>query len=126
MSMERKKKIQNKGNLFYNRNRKEVFMRTTNDYKDFVLEQLSGLDNITCRPMMGEYLLYYDSILFGGLYNNRLLIKKVEGNKKYNLPEQIPYEGAKPMYFIADIENTELVNEIILETCKELPKKIKK
>lgn len=101
-------------------------MATTKDYKDFVLEQLSGLETITCRPMMGEYLLYYDNILFGGIYDNRLLIKCVEGNKKYNLPEQIPYEGAQPMYFIRDIENRELVSEIILETCKELPRKIKK
>lgn len=98
-------------------------MRTTNDYKDFVLEQLSDLNPITCRPMMGEYLLYYDSILFGGLYDNRLLIKKVEENKKYNLPEQIPYDGAKPMYYIMDVEDKELVSEIIIETCKGLPKK---
>lgn len=101
-------------------------MATTKDYQDFVLEQLSELEAITCKPMMGEYLLYYDNILFGGIYDNRLLIKRVEGNKKYNLSEQIPYEGAKPMYFIRDIENRELVSEIVLETCKELPRKIKK
>lgn len=101
-------------------------MKTTKEYKDYVLEQLSELDTITCRPMMGEYLLYYDTILFGGIYNNRLLIKCVERNKKYNLIEQIPYEGAKFMYQIEDIENKELVREIILETCKELPRKIRK
>lgn len=101
-------------------------MKTTKDYKEFVLEQLSDLDSITCRPMMGEYLLYYDNILFGGLYNNRLLIKKVEGNKKYGLSDQIPYDGAKAMYQVDDIENRELTKEIILTTCQELPKKIKK
>ncbi len=100
-------------------------MRTTNDYKEYVLEQLSVLEKITCKPMMGEYLLYYDGILFGGLYNNRLLIKQVEENKKYCLKEEIPYDGAKPMYFIEDIENVELVKEIITETCLYLPKKKK-
>ena len=64
--------------------------------------------------------------VFGGIYNNRFLIKRVEGNKKYNLPEQIPYESAKTMYQIEDIENRDLVSEIVLETCKELPKKTKK
>lgn len=101
-------------------------MKTTKDYKEFVLEQLSELESITCRPMMGEYLLYYDNILFGGIYNNRLLIKKVEGNKRYDLSEQIPYEGAKPMYQIDNIENRELTKEIIETTCQELPKKSKK
>ncbi len=101
-------------------------MRTTKDYKEYVLEQLSVLESITCKPMMGEYLLYYDGILFGGLYNNRLLIKKVEENKKYLLKEEIPYDGAKPMYFIEDVENQELLKEIILETCAHLPKKNKK
>ena len=51
-------------------------MATSKEYRDFVLEQLTGLDKITCRSMMGGYLLYYDNILFGGLYDDRLLVKK--------------------------------------------------
>lgn len=98
-------------------------MRTTNDFKEYVLEQLSILENITCRPMMGEYLLYYDSILFGGIYNNRLLIKRVETNEKFYLEEQIPYEGAKPMFMIEDLEDQEKLKEIVIETCSSLPKK---
>ncbi len=101
-------------------------MKTTKDYKEYVLERLSVLENIMCRPMMGEYLLYYDNILFGGIYNNRLLIKRVETNKKFDLEEQIPYEGAKPMYFMEDIEDQEKLKEFIMETCKDLPRKIKK
>lgn len=93
-------------------------MKTTQEYKNFVLEQLNM--TITCKPMMGEYLLYYNDILFGGIYNNRLLIKIVDGNKKYHLTEQIPYEGAKPMYQINEIENQELTKDIILTTCQEL------
>ncbi len=60
-------------------------MATTKDYKDFVLKQLSLLNNITCKSMMGEYLLYYNGILFGGIYDDRLLIKIVASNKKYNM-----------------------------------------
>lgn len=99
----------------------EKYMATSKDYRDFILEQLSLLENITCRSMMGEYLLYYNSILFGGIYDSRLLIKIVESNKKYNMEEQIPYKGAKPMYLISDIDNKEEIKEIIIETCKDLP-----
>ena len=98
-------------------------MATSKDYKNFILEQLDLLDNITCRAMLGEYLLYYNSILFGGLYDNRLLVKIVNSNKKYNMQEQIPYKGAKPMYFVDDIDNKESLKEIVIETCKDLPSK---
>ena len=96
-------------------------MSTSKEYRDFILEQLDLLDNITCRSMMGEYLLYYNSILFGGIYENRLLVKIVNSNKKYNMKEAIPYKGAKPMYLIEDIDNKEILKEIIINTCKDLP-----
>lgn len=95
-------------------------MATSKDYKDFILEQLDLLENINCRAMMGEYLLYYNSILFGGIYDNRLLVKIINSNKKYNMQEQIPYESAKPMYLVNDIDNKEKLKEIIIETCKDL------
>lgn len=98
-------------------------MATTKDYRDYIVGQLSILDNITCRPMMGEYLLYYDNILFGGIYDGRLLVKIVDDNKKYDLEEAIPYDGAKPMYMISDTDNRELIRDIILDTCKCLPRK---
>ena len=97
-------------------------MATSKEYKEFILEQLNLLDNVTCKSMMGEYLLYYNGILFGGIYDNRLLIKRTETNKKYNLEEQLPYEGAKPMYLIDDIDNKELLKEVILDTCKGVKK----
>ena len=97
-------------------------MASSREYRDFVLDNLSLLDNITCKSMMGEYLLYYNDILFGGIYDDRLLIKKVEGNKKYNLEEAIPYEGAKPMYLIDDIDDRELLRNIILDTSEFLKK----
>ena len=100
-------------------------MATSKDYKEFILEQLDLLDNITCRAMMGEYLIYYNNILFGGIYNQRLLVKIVDSNKKYNMKEEIPYKGAKSMYLVDDIDNKEMLKEIIIETCENLPSKNK-
>ena len=96
-------------------------MATSKEYKDFILEQLDLLDNITCKAMMGEFLLYYNDVLFGGIYDNRLLVKIVDTNKKYNMNEAIPYENAKAMYLVDDIDNKELLREIVIETCKGLP-----
>lgn len=93
---------------------------STKNYRDFLLEQLNLLENITYKPMMGEYLLYQNGILFGGIYDDRFLIKKVENNKKYNMKEAIPYKNAKPMYLIDDVDNMELLKEIVTDTCKDL------
>lgn len=98
-------------------------MATSKEYKDFILVQLDLLDNITCKAMMGEFLLYYNNVLFGGIYDNRLLVKIVDTNKKYSMQEQIPYETAKPMYLVDDVDNKELLKEIVIETCKGLPNK---
>ena len=94
-------------------------MSTTKEYKDYILDQLSILNDITYKPMMGEFLLYYKGVLFGGIYDDRLLVKKVEKNKKYNMEESIPYENAKPMYLV-DVDNKELLKEIVLDTYKGL------
>ena len=98
-------------------------MATSKEYKDFILEQLDLLDNITYKAMMGEFLLYYNNVLFGGIYDNRLLVKIVDTNKKYNMQEQIPYESAKPMYLVDDVDNKELLKEIVIETCKGVSNK---
>ena len=98
-------------------------MATTKGYKDYILEQLDLLDNITCRPMMGGYLIYHNNILFGGLYGgDNFLVKIVESNKKYNMQESIPYESAKPMYLVNDVDNQEVLRDIVLDTCKDLRK----
>ena len=95
-------------------------MATTKNYKNFILEQLNTLDNITYKPMMGEYLLYYDGILFGGIYDDRLLVKIVDSNEKYNMYESIPYDGAKAMYFVDSVDNQEKLRDIVLSTCEDL------
>ena len=91
-------------------------MASTKEYRDFILEQLSEAPNITCRPMMGEFLLYSNNVLFGGIYDDRLLVKIVPENEQYEMAEEIPYDGAKPMYFVEDVDNAERVVEIINKT----------
>ena len=97
-------------------------MSSTKEYRDFILEQLSILDNITYKPMMGEFLLYYNGVLFGGIYDDRLLVKIVDNNKKYQMKETIPYENAKPMYLVDDIDDQEQLKSIIEDTYKDLKK----
>ena len=95
-------------------------MASTKEYRDYVLEQLNLLGDISYKPMMGEYLLYYRGVLFGGIYDDRLLIKKVESNEKYELSEEIPYNGAKSMYQIDNIEDPKKLSEIIINTYNDL------
>ena len=95
-------------------------MSTTKEFKDFIMEQLNILNDITCKPMMGEYLLYYKGTLFGGIYDNRLLVKIVDCNKKYNMQEEIPYDNAKPMYLVESVDNSEIIKEIVLDTYNDL------
>jgi len=98
----------------------------TKEHKDYILEKLQIVGTIFCRPMMGGYLFYYDNILFGGIYeHDNFLIKKTASNEKYGLREEIPYVGGKPMYLMEDFEDEELLRNIILDTCKDLPKKKK-
>ena len=94
-------------------------MATSKDYKDYILEGLSSLD-IKCKPMMGEYLLYYNGVLFGGIYDDRLLVKKTETNRKYNMEEAIPYEKAKAMYLVDEVDNSEILRDIVLDTVSGL------
>lgn len=102
-------------------------MATSKEFKEFVVEELTcALGEVTCRSMMGEYLLYFKGILFGGIYDGRVLIKIVEENKSFGLAEEIPYKGAKPMFMIEDLENHDLTKEIIFATLAGLAKKGKK
>lgn len=97
-------------------------MATTKEYRDFILEQLSNLEEINCKPMMGEYLLYYKKLLFGGIYDNRLLVKITKNNMKYNMLEAIPYDGAKSMFLVDDVDNKDVLENIILDTYNGLKK----
>ena len=97
-------------------------MASSKEYLDYCLEQLRTLDNITFKRMMGEFLLYYEGTLFGGIYDDRLLVKIVDTNKKYNMEEQPPYDGAKNMYLVSDVDDLLTLKEIVLDTVKGLKK----
>lgn len=95
-------------------------MASTKGYRDFILEQLSEAPNISCRPMMGEFLFYSNNVLFGGIYDDRLLVKIVPENAKYGMDEVVPYKNAKPFYFVEDVDNKEKLAEIVKDTAEGL------
>ncbi len=95
-------------------------MASTKKYRDYILEQLSEVPDMACRPMMGEFLLYSNNVLFGGIYDDRLLVKIVPENVRFKMREEIPYDGAKPMYLVKDIDNKERLAIIIHDTCEGL------
>jgi len=98
-------------------------MASSKDYLEFVLEQLSLLDGITSRAMMGEFMLYYNGKLFGGVYDDRLLVKIIPASTEMleDADQELPYEGAKPMYLVDEIENKEFLKELVEAMCPELP-----
>lgn len=98
-------------------------MATSKEYLNFITEQFSELDGIMLRPMMGEYLLYFCGKLVGGLYDNRLLVKPTL-SAKVLMPDaelQSPYDGAKPMLLVNDVENRDFLRELLNAIYGELP-----
>ena len=95
-------------------------MASTKEYRDYILEQLSLVPNVTYRPMMGEFLLYADGVLFGGIYDDRLLVKITPGNGEFEMSEALPYEGAKPMYLVNEVDDKNKLKEIIEATTESL------
>ena len=96
---------------------------TSKDYADFILEQLSGLDEITARKMMGEYILYYRDKIIGGIYDNRFLVKPTRSARE-KMPDaslELPYDGAKPMLLVDNVENRDFLKELVLAMYAELP-----
>ena len=104
-------------------------MASTKEYLDFILEQLSLIDGISHRAMMGEYIIYYQGKVIGGIYDDRFLVKPTKSAKEM-MPEaqmQLPYEGAKEMILVDDVENKEFLKELFEAMYDELlaPKKKK-
>lgn len=98
-------------------------MVTSKAYRDFIIEQLHGLDDIVLRPMMGEFLLYYRGVLVGGIYDERILIKESPSTEKYHLAQVIPYESAKrTMYYLEDVDDVERMAEVIRAAYADLSK----
>ena len=98
-------------------------MASTKEYLEFILEQLSDLEEISYRAMMGEYIIYYRGKVVGGIYDDRFLIKPTKSavNMMPNADMELPYEGAKAMLLVDDIENRKFLRELLEAMYDELP-----
>ena len=98
-------------------------MASKKEYLDFILEQLSDLDEIGYRSMMGEYILYYRGKVVGGIYDNRFLVKPVKSAVALmpNAEMELPYEGAKEMLLVDDLENKEFLRKLLEAMYEDLP-----
>lgn len=98
-------------------------MASTKEYLDYVLEQLSGLEDVSHRAMMGEYILYYKGKVIGGIYDNRFLVKPTKSAKAMmpDAPYELPYEGAKEMLLVDNIEDREFLAALFSAMADELP-----
>ena len=103
-------------------------MSSSKEYLEFILGQLSELEEITYRPMMGEYILYYQDKIVGGIYDDRLLIKPVKAAKTYmsDAAEELPYEGAKPMLLVDNVDDSAYLCGLLEAILPDLPAKKKK
>lgn len=98
-------------------------MASSKDYLQFILEQLSDLEEITYRAMMGEYILYYRGKIVGGIYDDRLLVKPIKSAISY-MPTaiyELPYDGAKEMLLVEDVDSKEFLTGLFNAMYDELP-----
>ena len=103
-------------------------MASSKEYLEFILEQLSGLEDVSQRAMMGEYVIYYRGKVIGGIYDDRFLVKPTKAAAAM-LPEaerELPYAGAKEMILVDDVENREFLRALIEAMYYELPAPKKK
>ena len=103
-------------------------MASSKSYLDFILEQLSLLDDISYRAMMSEYIIYYHGKVMGGIYDDRFLVKVTKASREL-MPEaelELPYEGAKEMLMVDDVEDKEFLRELFDAMYPELPQPKKK
>ena len=98
-------------------------MASSKDYLEYILDQLSGLDDVSYRAMMGEYIIYYRGKIVGGIYDDRFLVKPVKSAAAM-MPDaelELPYEGAKEMLLVDDVENSEFLRKLLEAMYEELP-----
>ena len=98
-------------------------MASSKEYLDFILERLSELDDVTYRAMMGEYIIYYRGKIVGGIYDDRFLVKPTKSavTMMPNADMELPYEGAKEMLLVDDVDNKEFLRELLEAMYEELP-----
>ena len=98
-------------------------MASSKEYLDFILEQLSELNDITHKAMMGEYIIYYRGKVVGGIYDDRFLVKPTKSAKAM-MPDadmELPYEGAKEMLLVDDVDNRDFLTDLFSAMYEELP-----
>ena len=103
-------------------------MASSKEYLDFILEQLSGLEEISYRAMMGEYIIYHRGKIVGGIYDDRFLVKPTKSAKNL-MPDadmEVPYEGAKEMLLVDNVDNREFMKSLLEAMYDELPAPKKK
>ena len=98
-------------------------MASSKEYLEFILEQLSDLEEIRYRAMMGEYIIYYRGKIVGGIYDDRLLVKSTKSAISYigNVTYKLPYEGAKEMLLVNEVDNKRFLTGLFHAMCDELP-----
>ena len=98
-------------------------MASSKEYLDYILEQFSEPEDVAYRAMMGEYILYYRGKIIGGIYDDRLLVKptKTAAAMMPNADMELPYEGAKEMLLVDDVDNREFLRELLEAMYEELP-----
>ncbi len=98
-------------------------MASSKEYLDFILEQLSGLTGISYKQMMGEYILYINDRIFGGIYDDRFLVKPTKSSMAMmpDADRELPYEGAKEMLLVDNVDNRDFLTELVTAMYDELP-----
>lgn len=98
-------------------------MASSREYLQFILEQLSELEEISYRAMMGEFIIYYRGKIVGGIYDNRLLVKPIKSAIAYmpTASYELPYEGAKEMLLVDEVDNKKFLTGLFNAMYDELP-----
>jgi len=98
-------------------------MGSSKEYLEYVSEKLSGLPEVVFRPMMGEYILYYRGKIVGGIYDDRFLVKPTPSalGMMPDAPKELPYEGAKPMLLVEEIDDGDFTCRLISAVYNDLP-----
>ena len=98
-------------------------MAADKGYLEYITEQLSSLDGLSYRAMMGEYIIYYKGRIVGGIYDDRLLVKQTAAAERLmpNAPRELPYEGGKPMLLVENVDDSDFLCRLIEEMYDGLP-----
>ncbi len=102
-------------------------MASSKEYLAFIMDQLSELGTVTYRPMMGEYIIYCQNRVVGGIYDDRFLVKQTRASRRLlpDAPLEIPYEGAKEMFLVENVDDRDFLNMLLDSMAGELPERKK-